>query len=51
MILIYQDNSTFQILLEKQQEFSIYQRNLQVLITDVYKIVNDVAPPLMRSLL
>ena len=48
--LIYQDNSNFKVLLEKQIEFLIHQRNLQVLMTEIYKILNDIAPPLMKSL-
>ena len=48
--LIYQDNSNFEVLLEKQQDFSIHQRNLQVLMTEIYKIVNGIAPPIMNSL-
>ena len=35
--LIYQDNSYFEVLLEKQHNFSIRQRNLQVLMTEIYK--------------
>ena len=38
------------VLLEKQKEFLIHQRNLQVLMTEIYKILNDIAPPLMKSL-
>ena len=49
--LIYQHNSNFEVLLEKQHDFSIYQRNLQVLMTEIYKIVNGIAPPIMNSLL
>ena len=41
--LIYQDNCNFQVLLEKQHDFSIHQRNLQVLMTEIYKIVNGIA--------
>ena len=37
-------------LLKKQQDFSIHQRNLQVLMTEIYKIVNGIAPPVMSSL-
>ena len=48
--LIYQDNCNFQVLLEKQHNFSIHQRNLQVLMTEIYKIVNGIAPPIMNSL-
>ena len=48
--LIYQDNCNFQVLLEKQHNFSIHQRNLQVLMTEIYKIVNGIVPPRMNSL-
>ena len=48
--LIYQDNCNFQVLLQKQHDFSIHQRNLQVLVTEIYKIVNGIAPPTMNSL-
>ena len=48
--LIYQDSSNFEVLLEKQYDFSIHQRNLQVLMTEIYQIVNGIAPPIMNSL-
>ena len=50
--LIYQDDSNFEVLLEKQHDCSIHQRNLQVLMTiyKMYKIVNGIAPPIMNSL-
>ena len=48
--LIYQDNSNFEVLLEKQHDFSIHQRKLQVLMIEIYKIVYGIAPPIMNSL-
>ena len=48
--LIYLDNSNFDVLLEKQHDFSIHQRNLPVLMTKIYKIVNGIAPPIMNFL-
>ena len=48
--LICQCGSAFKVLLEKEQECSINQRNLQILVTQVYKIVNGVAPSIMNSL-
>ena len=47
---IYQDNSNFRVLLEKQKEFLIHQINLQVLMTGIYETLNDIAPPIMKSL-
>ena len=48
--LIYQVNCNFEVLLEKQHDFSIHQRNLQVLMTKIYKIVNGIAAPIMNFL-
>ena len=47
---IYQDSGNFKVFLEKQKQFSIHQRNLQILMTEIYKILNDIAPPIMTSL-
>ena len=40
----------FQQILREQNESTIHQRNLQVLMIEVYKIVNGIAPPIMNSL-
>ena len=36
-------------MLETRNELTIHQRNLQVLMTEIYKIVNGVAPPIMST--
>ena len=47
----YKDQKTsYNNLLGTHNELSIHQRNLQVLMTEIYKIVNGVAPPIMNSL-
>ena len=47
----YKDQKTsYQNLLETHNELTIYQRNLQELMTENYKIVNVVGPPIMNSL-
>ena len=47
----YKDQKTsYHNLLETNNELTIHQRNLQVLVTEIYKIVNGVAPPIMTSL-
>ena len=38
------------VLLSNHSEITIPQRNLQVLMTEIYKIVNHIAPPIMSSL-
>ena len=49
--LTYRDETKdFQQILREQNETTIHQRNLQVLMTEVYKIVNTIAPPIMNSL-
>ena len=47
----YKDQRTsYQDLLETFYELTIHQRNLQVLMTEIYEIVNGVALPIMSSL-
>ena len=50
-MLTYRDKTKdFQKILREQNEIAIHERNLQVLITEVCKIVNGIAPPIMNSL-
>ena len=37
-------------LLSNHNEITLQQRNLQVLMTEIYKIINHIAPPIMSSL-
>ena len=47
----YKDQKTsYQNFLETHNQFTIHQKNLQVLMTEIYKIVNGVSPPIMNSL-
>ena len=47
----YKDQKTsYHNLLETHNELTIHQRNLQVLMTETYKIVDGVAPPTINSL-
>ena len=47
----YNDQLTdFNSLLLNHNEITIHQRNLQVLMTAIYKIINHSAPPIMSSL-
>ena len=51
LTISYKDQKTsYHNLLETHNELTIHQRNLQVLMTEIYKIVNGVAPPIMNSL-
>ena len=47
----YKDQKiSYQNLLETHNELTIYQINLQVLMTEIYKIFKGVAPTIMNSL-
>ena len=47
--LTYRDETKdFQQILREQNEITIHQRNLQVLMTEVYKIMNCIASPIMN---
>ena len=49
--LTYRDETKdFQQILTEQNEITVHQRDLQVLMTEVYKTVNSIAPPIMNSL-
>ena len=43
-------NKEFQQILRVKNEPTIHQKNFQVLMIEVYKIVNAIAPPIMNSL-
>ena len=43
------NESNFENLLEKNKEITIHQRNLQVLMIEVFKIINRYAPPIMDN--
>ena len=40
----------FQQILREQNEITVHQKNLQVFMAEVYKIVNDIAPLITNSL-
>ena len=43
------NHSSFKSLLSKCREITIHQRNLQVLMTEAYKIINGIFPPIMEK--
>ena len=47
--LVYQDkNSTFEELLEKDESFTVHERNIQTLGIELYKVAYGLAPEIMR---
>ena len=43
------NHSSFKSLLSKYKEITIHQRNMQVLMTETYKIINVLSPPIMEN--
>ena len=40
--------SSFNELLEKDGSVSLYMRNIQILATEMYKLINNLSPPIMN---
>ena len=50
--ITYNDELTdFKSLVSNHNEITIHQRNLQVLMTEIYKIINHIALPIMSCVL
>ena len=48
--LTYKDNkSSFTQLLEKNHSVTVHQKNLQVLVTEIFKVKNSLAPDIMKD--
>ena len=43
------ENNSFQALLQNDKDITAHQRNLQILMTDVYKIIKGEAPAIMKN--
>ena len=47
---VYNDtSSTFQELLRRNRSVSIHHKNIQILTTEVFKVVNNTCPPIMKT--
>ena len=50
--IVYNDaNSSFNELLIKNRSFTIHERNIQTLATEVFKIINGLSPEIMKEIL
>ena len=48
--LNYKDNqSSFKELLEKDHSVTVHHKNLQALVTEIFKVKNDLAPDIMKD--
>ena len=48
--LVYQNNLSFSELLDPDNSVKLDQKNLQVLVTEVYKVKNGIAPEIMKDI-
>ena len=48
--LAYKDNqSSFKELLEKDHSVTVHHKNLQALVTEIFKVKNDLTPDIMKD--
>ena len=48
--LVYQNNLSFSELLDLDNPVTVYQKNLQVIMTEIYKVKNGIAPDIMNNI-
>ena len=48
--LVYQNNMSFSQLLDLDKSVTVHQKNLHVLMTEIYKVKNRIVPQIMKSI-
>ena len=48
--LVYQKNLSFSELLDLDNSVTVHQKNFQVLLTEIYKVKNEIAPEIMKDI-
>ena len=48
--LVYQNNLSFSELLDLDNSVTVHQKTLQVLLTEIYKVKNGIAPEIMKDI-
>ena len=48
--LAYQNNSSFSELLDLDNSVTVHHKNLQVLVTEIYKVKHGIAPEIMKDI-
>ena len=48
--LVYQNNLSFPELLDLENSLTVHQKNLEVLVTEIYKVKNGIAPEIMKDI-
>ena len=47
--LVYQNNLSFSELLDLDNSVTVHQKNLQVFVTEIYKVKHGIAPEIMKG--
>ena len=48
--LVYQNNLSFSELLDLDNSVTVHQKNLEVLVTEIYRVKNGIAPEIMKDI-
>ena len=48
--LVYQNNLSFSESLDLDNSVTVHQKNLQVLVTEIYKVKHEIAPEIMKGI-
>ena len=48
--LVYQNKLSFSELLDLDKSVTVHQKKLQVLVTEIYKVKNGIAPELIKDI-
>ena len=48
--LVYQNKLSFSELLDLEKSVTVHQKKLQVLVTEIYKVKNGIAPELIKDI-
>ena len=48
--LVYQNKLSFSVLLDLDKSVTVHQKKLQVLVTEIYKVKNGIAPEFIKDI-
>ena len=48
--LVYENNLSFSELFDLDNSVAVHSKNLEVLLTEIYKVRNEIAPEIMKGI-